>query len=53
LEILFTFFTKQAALMRRSTVLRLPPQLGEHFLLPAATVDDTKHGPTKRARCSL
>jgi hypothetical protein len=27
LKILFTFFTKQATLMRRSTVLSLPPQL--------------------------
>jgi len=27
LKVLFTFFTKQATLMRRSTVLSLPPQL--------------------------
>ncbi len=27
LKILLTFFTKQATFMRRSTVLRLPPQL--------------------------
>jgi hypothetical protein len=40
MKISFTFFTKQTALMRRSTVLSLPPQL----VFPA----DTHHNATKR-----
>jgi hypothetical protein len=32
LKILFSFFTKQATLMRRSTVLGLPPHLVFHDL---------------------
>ncbi len=42
LQILFTFFTKQATLMRRSTVLSLPPQL----VFPASAFITTHFYPS-------
>jgi len=38
LKILLTFFTKQANLIRRSTVLRLPP----HLVFPGHTLSEQK-----------
>ena len=45
LKILFSFFTKQATLMRSSTVLSLPPQ----FSIP--WVRDTERPPFFSTRC--
>ena len=50
LKILFSFFTKQATLVRRSTVLCLPPQLVfPGAALAVATLGNSKPNTAKRA----